>query len=88
MRDSKLNERLRFWKGRKIVSVKEFHSEKILAQTWDKVPNYFPDDYMPLPFLDSPQDKTIQAQRQKWWEDYLEFLTHQKNPNYGKIRCA
>ncbi len=87
---------LRYWKGRKIVSLNE----------WKKIANYnnafsfgieghlqtnealqyFPDDYSRSLFPLGVQEE-FEEKVKEWYSDYEELMEFKRNPNYGKSKC-
>lgn len=88
------NSELKYWKGRKIVSLNEWKkianhveycgsSSKIRI---DEALQYFPDDYSGYLFgFGVPNGYEDKAN--KWYSDYTELMEHIRNPSYGRTKC-
>jgi hypothetical protein len=86
------NDRINYWKGKKIVSLLEWrkiaNSSKALQkgvehQRTKEALQYFPDDYSNLIFPLGVQEELIE-EANKWYLQYIELMEYRKNPNYFK----
>src|SRR6266487_1796179 len=82
-----------YWKGKKVIPADQW-LKITKANTISRKENYnvreglryFPHDYIKWIFpLGVPDDLQIEAN--KWYSEYLELMTHRKNPIFGKEKC-
>ena len=90
------NDGLKYWKGKKIVSLdqwrkiaksKEAVSHGIQYQRTEEALQYFPSDYMQMPFPFGVQEG-LEQKANTWYTDYLELMEYRRNPNCGKTKCC
>jgi hypothetical protein len=89
------NDGINYWKGKKIVSLDEWRkiakSKEAIAhgiqyQRTEEALQYFPSDYIQMPFPFGVQD-SLEETANTWYSDYLELMEYRRNPNYGKTKC-
>ena len=82
-----------YWKGKEVIPADQW-LKITKANTISRKENYnvreglryFPHDYIKWIFpLGVPDDLQIEAN--KWYSEYLELMTHRKNPIFGKEKC-
>jgi hypothetical protein len=88
-RKSKFHNPSHYWKGKKIVSLKE----------WLKIKNnyglntalqYFPNDFprSGLTFiLYGIEDQTLKQEADQWGSDFIKLMEYRKSSEYGKWKC-
>ena len=91
------NNGIKYWKGRKIVSLNEWKkianhieycdfgasSGKLRI---DEALQYFPDDYNEYLFaFGIPSGYEDKANN--WYSDYKELMEYMRNPSYGRTKC-
>jgi hypothetical protein len=90
------NNELRYWKGRKIISLNEWkkianyenafsHGIEGNLQTKEAL-QYFPEDYSRFLFPLGVQ-KEFEEKASEWYSDYEELMERKRNPNYGRTKC-
>jgi hypothetical protein len=91
------NDGIKYWKGKKIVSLAEWrkiaNSTKafqygIEYQRTKEALQYFPDDYSKWPLFPLGVQKELIEATNKWYLQYLELMQYRENPNYGKTKCV
>ena len=92
------NDGINYWKGKKIISVKDWNelyeknstftnSYKTIL-TSRKPLQYFPDDYNDSISVIGIKDEKLKEEIQKWNTDYYELLEYRKNPILGRMKCS
>jgi hypothetical protein len=88
---------IKYWKGKKIVSLDEWRKMANSSQAFQKGVEYqrtkealqhFPDDYSRWPVFPLGVQKELIESTNKWYLQYLELMRYRKNPNHGKTKCA
>jgi hypothetical protein len=89
------NDGIKYWKGKKIIPLDEWrkiaNSKEAIArgieyQRTEETLQYFPSDYMQMPFPFGVQDG-LEEKANAWYSDYLELMEYRRNPSYGKTKC-
>jgi hypothetical protein len=94
---AKLNDGINYWKGKKIIPVKEWNNiydkhsicttenERTLVSR--KPLQHFPDDYNSSISASGIIDEKLKEEIQNWNTDYYELLEYRKNPTWGRMKC-
>lgn len=77
-----------FWKGRKIIPAEEW-MKKQKHYNFEEPLGFLPDGYdsNKIFFYLPPENEKQYNARKLWWNDYHDFLTETKNPDYGSRMC-
>jgi hypothetical protein len=90
------NDGIYYWKGKKIISVKDWNDIYEKSSTYTDGHNilisrkplqYFPDDYNGSISVSGIVIDELKEEVQNWNKDYFEFLECRKNPILGRIKC-
>jgi hypothetical protein len=87
--ESKLYNPDYFWKGKKIVSLDQWlqiEGNYGLKAALQYFPHNFQCGFFPYIF-DNIEDKSLKAEADQWYSDYVTLLEYSKNAEYGKTKC-
>jgi hypothetical protein len=93
-RESATKERggLPFWRGKKIISVKQWQSIASKRGGYEEVIKYIPNGFIDHPLSglaaeNGTSHRYKDEQYNKWMDDYYDYLYHSKNPQLGEKYC-
>lgn len=74
------------WRGKKIISTKQWESWKRKKDFQYKLLDYIPEDFVEIPLMYSSDDK-LGKLRSEWYKDYTDFLEYKKSSSFGESKC-
>ena len=87
----KESEGLPFWRGRKIISVKQWQS---IAKRggYKEIIRYIPNGFIDHPLSGLAEEKEVghrykEEQYNRWMDDYYDYLHYSRNPQLGERYC-
>jgi hypothetical protein len=83
---------LRFWRGRKIISVKQWQSIANKRGGYEEVIKYIPNGLIDHPLSglaaeNGTSHRYKDEQYNKWMDEYYDYLYHSRNPQLGEKCC-